>query len=187
MPSNPSSRSLSGLPIGSEVSGSDELIALFCKERDPDLWHLCVTQMNPDTGVVYGPAMWMIKQPEVDRATAMFLLNLFGWNIERSDGRVYPVYAGGNEYNYPPGSDGPKREEEAFNLAVNRLRRDDFSRAELSSPKFVVRNEADAREFEPKILLRGQPGREPRTPWKLLEETGVVYDPHDTVFTPYWM
>lgn len=179
--------SLSGLPIGFEAEGSDALLELFRKERDPDLWHLCLTQMNPDTGVVYPLAIWVIEQPEVDRATAMLLLEVFGWNTERNGGKVYPVYSGSGQYRYAPDSDGPDRERDAFNLAIDRLRRGDFSRAELSARKYSIVNETDARDFEPKILLSGQPGHKPNTPWKVFDETAVVYDPHDTVITPYWM
>ncbi|WP_226688311.1 hypothetical protein [Ruegeria arenilitoris] len=176
MTAGSSTLSLSGLPIGFEATGADALLELFRKERDPDLWHLCVTKMNPDTGAVYSLGTWLIKQPDVDRATVMFLLNMFYWGVERNGEQIYPVYAGDNNH-----------EREAFDLAIDRLRRDDFSRAELNTPRLFKANEVEARDFEPKVLLNGQSGREPKTPWKVFDEQAVLYDPHDTIISKYAM
>jgi hypothetical protein len=41
--------------------------------RDPDLWHLIVRQVNFDLGATQRFVEWVVEQPDCDRATAAFL------------------------------------------------------------------------------------------------------------------
>lgn len=41
--------------------------------RDPDLWHLIVQQVNFDLGATKRFVEWVVEQPDCDRATAAFL------------------------------------------------------------------------------------------------------------------